>query len=297
MTKDYYKVLGVDRTASSEDIKKAYRKLAQQHHPDRNPGDKSAEDRFKELGEAYEVLKDDQKKANYDRFGDPNGNPFGGNSFSHRQYRHSTSDGPFGFEDIMNAFHFAHRSGHPFGFEDMMHAQRNINVDYVISLEEAFHGKRVTASIQVPGFGNKDLDITVPAGIEHGNKIRFAGAGIRRAQNTQPGDIYVTIKIKPHQIFKRKGQNLYATASINAIDAMLGNTMELRGIDGRMIEITIPPGTQHGNQLRCRGQGFTIQGLELRGDLIVEVHIVVPKNLKPEEENLLRQLKKLQQST
>lgn len=298
MTKDYYKILGIEKGASETDIKKAYRKLAREHHPDANSGNKKSEEKFKEIGEAYDVLKDKERRSNYDLYGDPDGrtgwNPRG------RHYRTDTHE--INLEELLRRATGFGRGGGFDPFEELVRARqtaratpRNINVAYQLSLEEAFTGKQVTATINIPNNGQKKLDVVIPAGIENGSRIRFAGEGVQHHMQTVPGDIYITINIKPHIRFQRMGQTLYTTASVNVIDAILGTRVQFQGIDGKMLSLNIPAGTQHGDQLRLKGQGFSIQGMTNRGDLLVEVHLIVPRTLRAEEEALLRQLKSLQE--
>lgn len=295
MTKDYYKILGVDKKASTDEIKKAYKKLAMQHHPDRG-GDENV---FKEINEAHEILKDNTKRSNYDIYGDPNGQP-GFKSGNNGGWAHRSS-GRVNIEELLRKAGMFHRGrGDPFGGDEdifshvQRHTPKDINVNYEITLEEAFTGKQVSASINLPDQGKKKLDVTIPAGFDTGQRIRFPGAGIKSHPNAQAGDVYITIQVQPHIIFKRAGQNLYTNTTVNVIDAMLGTQTQIKGIDGTMLSLNIPAGTQHGAQFRLRGQGFSIQGMTNRGDLIVTVNLEVPKSLRPEEEALLRQLKTLQ---
>lgn len=290
--KNFYDILGVAETASDEEIKKAYKSLALQHHPDKQGGD---EEKFKEINEAYDTLKDPKKKEEYDqtrRFGA--GNPF----------RRSAQRKPFGESFEMHI--------HSFDLDEMARAFRNhvnseifedfnnihkpprsqhIVLDYHITLEEAFSGKQAITSFIVPGKAKKELKVTIPAGIENGRRIRFAGEGMQHHPNTVPGDVYITVHVKPHARFRREAQNLYSKITISALDAILGTKTEFENIDGKRIVLVIPAGTQPGDILRCRGQGFTIQGLTVRGDLFVEIAVRIPTNLTEEEKALAQKLR------
>lgn len=293
MTKNYYDILGVAKSASTADIKKAYRELAKQHHPDVAGGEGT---KFKEIAEAYEILSNPEKKSNYDNFGDPAGRPnihSGFSGFNTRTTAHGFSfDIDEIFREMRNFRHARSAQGDPF----YSNITRDINVDYAITLEEAFHGKRINATITLPDQEQKQLAVTIPAGIEHNNRIRFVGEGAKSHPNARPSDIYITIKIQPNLSFIRHGQTLHTTVSIDAIDAILGCRAQIRGIDGTILSLQIPAGCQHNEQLRCKGQGFSIQGMSTRGDLIVTVNIIISKNIRPEEEALLRQLKALREN-
>jgi molecular chaperone DnaJ len=342
---DYYAVLGVARTASAEEIKKAYRKLAMQYHPDRNPGNKEAEARFKEINEAYEVLKDEQKRAAYDRFG-------------HAAFEPGMGAGPGGF-DFAGAAAFSDIFDQMFG--DILGGRRgrggpragaDIRRSVEIDLVEAFHGTRMT--FQVPtrvvceacggsgsadrdrgpeicpscggrgkvraqqGFfliertcptcqgagrvvrnpcrvchglgtvaGEKSISVSIPAGIEDGTTIRVAGEGEKGANGAPAGDFYLTVSIRPHPLFQRDGSTVYLRVPVEMTRAALGGEIEVPVIDGSRAKVKIPPGTQHGDQFRLRGKGFSILRSTARGDMIIQIAIEVPRHLTPRQRELL----------
>ena len=264
-----FQILGVPYDATEDQIKLAYRKLAMEHHPDRNKGSKEAEEKFKEVGEAYEKLKDPvQRQMEADRAqGKPQfrDNPFGGGfGFQH---------GPggsfqFDFDDLFAGL----------GVQHPRARQRNadLNVSYAISLEDAFKGKEVALTIQTPGVP-KHIATKIPAGIADGQRIRLAGQGDQTHAFLPPGDLYLIIRVLPHDRFSRIAQNLLAEAEISAFEALLGGELDVEGIDGQLLRVTIHPGTQPGQRFRVEGHGMPQpNGEHLRGDLVVQVHVKVP---------------------
>jgi DnaJ-class molecular chaperone len=276
--KNYYNTLEVTEAASQEDIKKSYRRLAMQFHPDKNPNNPDAERQFKEINEAYETLKDTTKRSEYDSIR---------KSGSSSNYSFRSAD--VHSDPFFRHFSDIHAAMHGFARKQTV----DINIEYAVTLEEAFTGKTVNATFSVPNRGKKTLEVNVPAGIQSGTRIRFAGEGIQTQVGGPAGDVYIIVKVQPHLRFRRDHQNLYSRIAVNAIDAMLGTRMSFLGIDETEISITIPPGVQNGERVRCPGQGFSIVGTHLRGDLFVEVVIEIPKLLTPEEEALARQLQNL----
>lgn len=269
MPRDYYEVLGVPRNASEADIKKAYRKLARQHHPDRNPGNKQAEARFKEVQEAYDVLYDKNKRAVYDRFG------FSAPGESGQGPFRAEGGGPAGFEfqgvnpedleSILGAF------GGGGGFADMFGRRsrgrgrgarppQSVEAEAAIPfLTAALSG---TVSLSVDG---RTIDLRVPAGVEEGKKLRLAGQG------PGGGDLLVRVKIEPHPYFRREGKNVVLEVPISVTEAILGVKVDVPTLDGTHLTVTVPPGTSSGARLRLRGKGIA------GGDQFIEIKIAVPK--------------------
>lgn len=285
---NYYEILGVSETASPDEIKQAYRKLAMQHHPDRNPGDQSAEEKFKKINEAYDTLKDVDKKSSYD-YMRKNGGPRQGNF--HGGFRGGP---PPGFEDF-----FMNGGFGPGGFmdiEELLRRQRpqrnrDINIQYALHLEEAFFGveKELTLNTMT---GQRKVKVKFPAGVDNGMRIRLQGQGDNTQQNLPAGDMYIHVNMHHHPTYRREGQNLRTFVEINAIDAMLGTEKIIQSIDGNDIKLKIPAGVQFGNSLRVQGKGMPIVNSSGRGDLYVDVHISVPSGLTEAQRKLLEKVKK-----
>lgn len=362
-TTDYYRVLGVPEKATSEEIKKAYRKLAKQYHPDANRGDPSAAERFKEVGEAYSVLSDPEKRRQYDQmrrlgafsFGgrrpEPGGRPSSpppggpGESFS---FEDLTGFGGLG--DLFSSlFDRGRRSGE--AARSAGGPQKGRNVEYLveISFEAAVKGEKVSITVPVteecatcsgsgaaPGtrttrcdecrgtgtisfgqgtfavtrpcpacFGrgsvpetpcpscsgtgtvrqNRKIQVTVPAGVDSGSKIRLSGQGERGTGGGPPGDLILTFKVKPHRFFRREGLDIHVTVPVNIVQAALGTTLRVNTVEGKKVQLKIPPGTQSGTRFRIRGMGVRKDGAV--GDQFVEVKVEVPEKLSEEEREAL----------
>ena len=341
--RDYYEVLGVARGASEDDLKRAYRKLAMQFHPDRNQGNPEAEGKFKEVSEAYDVLKDAEKRAAYDRFGHAafeggggGGGPQGGQGFG-------------GFEDMF-ADIFGQFTGR--GQRQPTGRGADLRQEISITLEEAFAGtKKVlkvptsvkceacsgsgaeggTANAQTcptckgsgklrsqqgfflvertchtcSGSGRiiknpckvclgagrvqreRTLNVTIPAGVEDGTRIRLAGEGEAGLRGAGPGDLYVDVGVKPHPLFMREGPNIMVRVPLRMTQAALGGQIEVPSIDGGRTRVTIPAGTQTGENFRLRGKGFSVLRNTARGDMYVQVSVETPQNLTPKQKELL----------
>ncbi|MCS7324702.1 MAG: J domain-containing protein [Anaerolineae bacterium] len=281
--KDYYKILGVDRNADQETIKKAFRKLARQYHPDANPGNKQAEEKFKEINEAYEVLSDPEKRKLYDQMG----NSFyqyqraGGDP---RQYDWSRWSGgatgsfwddelPFA-EFIESIFRGGQTVTQPRDFEQAVE----------LTLEEAYHG--TTRIIQRPGQPN--VEVKIPRGVRTGSKVRVRGLGGRNARG-QVGDLYLVVEIKPHPIYERREDDLYRDIQVDAFTAMLGGEVPVDTLGGRIM-VKVPPGTSSGKLIRVRGRGMPKLDSDSYGDLYLRVMVTVPTDLTSEEKQQLEQM-------
>ena len=297
---DYYATLGVDEDASAKEIKKAYRALAHQYHPDRNAGDTAAEERFKEVQEAYDTLGDTTKRTAYDRarrdpFGGRfEGNPFegfaGGGGGDGRYYRtpdgtyvrvDTTGAGPGGVGGSQDDFVFGGGGGlgsifDQFfggngGGEPTYRGGRDVEATLRLTFDEALVGG--PREFQTPG--GESVRITVPEGVRDGFKIKLAGRGeAAPGGRGEPGDLYVTFRVTPSARFRRDGDDLTTTVSITAVEAMLGTTREVETASGKTVRLTIKPGTQPGARLRVRGQGVASD--RGTGDLYVEVDVSVP---------------------
>jgi len=340
---DYYATLGVQRGASADEMKKAYRKLAMQYHPDRNPGDARAEAKFKELNEAYDVLKDDTKRSAYDRFG-------------HAAFENGGGPQPgagFGFEgglgDIFDQMFGGGRRG-----GERQQTGADLRAEVTIELAEAFSGTK--SNVRVPtrvvcdacsGSGSADknasadtcatcggagrvraqqgfflvertcptcggagrvvrnpcrvcsgagtvprektLSVQIPAGVEDGTRIRLSGEGEAGGRGAAPGDLYVHVAIRPHEIFQRDGANIFCRVPLRMTQAALGSEVEVPTIDGSAAKVKIPPGTQTGDQFRLRSKGFSVLRSTQRGDMYIQVAVETPQNLTRKQRELLEE--------
>ena len=268
---DHYSTLGVDRNAGPDEIKLAYRRMANQHHPDRG-GDKA---KFQEVQAAYDTLSNPEKRQQYDS--------------PHPQFHNGF---PGGFEEMF-AQAFGH--GHPFGDVFGRRAQpvrnRNLNLQTQITLEEAFHGKDMIANITLPSGRDQVLEIKIPAGVSDGTTLRLAGMGDDTVGNMPRGDIHLSVHVMPHPEFQRQGDDLIKSLSVDCIDAMLGKRIQFNTIDGRTLEVNIAPGTQHGQTLAVQGHGMpNISNSYMKGRLLLNINITIPTNLNEHQKQLLRQI-------
>jgi len=316
-SKDYYKTLGVARGASEKDIKSAYRKLARKYHPDVNPGDKQAEDKFKEIGEAYEVLSDPEKRRRYDQFGSSwqrgpasGVHPSWQEVFRQAQRRSPTSSGrrTAGGPNI----DFETAMGGEFGdfFEGLFgrgargtttarpRAGEDLEQEISVSLEEVFNGGSREFVIDVPGpdarMNRERIEVKIPPGIEDGKRLRVAGKGHPGANGGPRGDLYLRIRLRPHSQFERRGNDLATETEVPVWLAALGGEVQVRTLAGSGT-FSIPPETQNGRTFRLRGQGMPIYGraADGRGDLLVKVKVLMPERLTDKERELFDQLRRL----
>ena len=269
---NHYEVLGISPGASQEEIKTAFRKLAKKYHPDLNPGNVEAEEKFKELTSAYEALTNPQKPSS---------------SQGHdAQWGDTIFDHPFG------TFHF---SGNPRQFEDFLRAQaerqrarmpnRHITTSIAVTLEQLFDGCDVDIQMNMPG--EPSYRIHIPKGVHEGQRIRVSGAGSRENPNMPPGDLLVFIKQYAHDRFVREDNNLISEASVDALAAIAGTRIQITGIDGQIIEIPIPAGTQPGEKLRVSGHGMPVYGSNERGDLLISVNVTIPRTIEEHHRAML----------
>jgi curved DNA-binding protein len=285
--KDYYKTLGVERKASEEDIRKAYRKLAMQYHPDRNPNDKQAEERFKEINEAYQVLSDSKKRMHYDRLGSDystwqrRGAP---GDFDWGQYGGFPSGTRVDVDDMDEMFGggFSEFFRTIFGIGNAPTRMQGYQQELVISLEEAYKG--TTRLLQSNG---KEKQVRIPAGVRTGSKVRVAGAGPSGL------DLYLIVDVQDDKRFERRGNDLHTTASVNVFTAILGGEADVETLDGK-IKLNIPAGTQPEQVFRLAGRGMPhVRNSNEKGDLFVRLKVSIPKYLSSKQRELLDEASRL----
>ena len=286
--RDYYEVLGVSKGASDDEIKKAFRKLAIKYHPDKNPGNKEAEEKFKEANEAYSVLSDKTKRSRYDQFGhagvggDGGGNPFGGGfgGFGGNGQSFNFDFGGGGFEDIINAM---------FGGGGFRAARRgrDYRTSITIDFEEAIFGVTKTISIE-----NEQIKLKIPAGIYDGQSIRLGGKGGEApSADGQRGDLYVEVRVRAHKTLTREGELILSEITIPMTDAVLGTEVEVETVDGK-ITMKVPAGTQPGTNFKLSGHGAPRLGTDQRGPHIVTINVEIPKNLNKKQKELIEEFAK-----
>ncbi len=362
-TKDFYEVLGVSESADADEIKKAYRKLAKEYHPDANAGDPEAAERFKEIGEAYSVLSDPEKRKQYDQMrksggfgfgregsrgarGGPRG-PRGADGGFEDSFSFEDLSGLGGLGDIFSSIFDRGRGGRTRTRQRTGAPQSGKNVEYVVEIPFTTAVKGGKISIDVPisedcatcsgtghrtcpecggtgdvsfgqgGFAvnrpcpacmgrgripeapcpscrgsgtvrqNRKIQVRVPPGVETGSKVRLSGRGERGRAGGRPGDLIISFKVKPHRFFRREGLDVHCTVPINVAQATLGTKIRVRTVEGRKVQLKIPPGTQSGTRFRIRGQGVEKDGRV--GDQYVEVKVDVPEELDPEQEEAMKQ--------
>lgn len=282
--RDYYEVLGVKKDASDDEIKKAFRKLAIKYHPDKNPGDKAAEEKFKEANEAYSVLSDKTKRSRYDQFGhagvggDGGGNPFGG-GFNGQSFNFDFG-GAGGFEDILGSIF-----GFGGGFRGARRGQ-DYRTSITIDFEDAIFGTTKTIAIE-----GKQVKLKIPAGIYDGQSIRLNGKGGEApTADGQRGDLYVEIRVRAHKYLTREGELILSEVTIPMVDAVLGTEIDVETVDGK-IRMKVPAGTQPGTNFKLSGHGAPRLGSDQRGPHIVTINVEIPKNLTKKQKELIEEFK------
>ena len=288
--KDYYEILGVSRSASDKEIKAAYRKLARKYHPDVNPGDKAAEDKFKEMAEAFAVLSDKDKRARYDRGGHeafgPDFDPFAG--FDFRTAGFGIGD----LSEILGMF------GADLG--GRRHAPRrgnDLQVEVRIPFRDAVTGTTLDLTLPRRGAGRRPtqdkVKVRIPPGIADGDKVRVPGKGDAGAAGGPAGDAYLVIRVEPHPLFRREGRDVVCEVPIGVTTAVLGGTLDVPTLDGRTT-INVPPGTRSGQRFRLKGRGVPASGRAPAGDLYALIQIHPPKKLDARARELFEELKRLE---
>lgn len=301
MAKNYYETLGVAKNATEKDIRSAYRRLARKHHPDVNPGDSSAEAKFKEINEAYQVLSDADSRKKYDRFGEnwrhadqmhgggqgSGASPF--TFFTNARTRRSGSTGFSAFTDVDGLGDFSNLFD---GFADArwgarrQAAPRRLDVPVTVTLEEAFTGS--TRTVQHPG--GKRLEVRIPAGVESGARIHVD------PKRDGVGEFYLVVTVAPHAVFERAGDDVRFAARVPLLDAVLGGETQAPTLEGKSVAVRIPPGTQNGRTIRLRGKGMPKRGGSGHGDMLVTVMAVLPVELTEEQRELFERLRDAEHS-
>ena len=292
--KDYYKTLGVPRSASPGDIKAAYRRLARRYHPDVNPDDATAEARFKEINEAHEVLSDPEKRQPYDRFGS--------------NWRRTGSFDEAFRRSGVRADGFGDRFGGGSGFSDFFDAlfggrartqrppQANVEESVQVTLREVLAGGRRALTMRVPApdgsARQRRIDVAIPPGVRDGQRLRVAGEGAVRPDGTR-GDLFLRIRLEDTPEFERQGDDLTTEVAIGLTEAVLGTHVQVPTPSGSPLTVRVPPETQHGGRLRLRGQGLPRAGGNERGDMFVRVLVRLPRNLSERERELFLELARI----
>lgn len=314
MSKDYYKTLGVSKGASAEEIQKAYRNLARKYHPDLNPDDKTAKQKFQDVQQAYETLNDPKKKQMYDQFGSdyeqmgggpgggfPGGNPFGGGGgqvppgFEQMFGGGGGGAGGITLEELMKQFGMGGGGGFEGSGGGRKRTRRQQQVpgdDVRHEVEVPFHtavlGGKVSLKLRRPDGKSETIDASIPAGIESGKTIRLRGLGDPSPNGGPAGDLLITVRVADHESFTRQGLDLTVKVPITIAEACLGGKIEVPSPHGT-ITLTIPPGTSSGKRIRAKGQGIHAKD-GTQGDLYAEMQIVVPKKLSTKATELVKEL-------
>lgn len=308
---EYYKILGVSKTATADEIKKAYRKLAMNFHPDKNPNNKEAEEKFKKISEAYAVLSDQKKRQEYDTYGSAG-----------FQQRYSQEDIFRGFDlnDILNQFGFGggsfrsggfrtHNSGvggNPFG-DIFGQAGRGCagggcrpqpvkgedhTYELSVSLEDVLYGAEKNISLRRDN-GAQNISVKVPKGIESGKRLRLTGKGAPSSSGGPSGDLYLKVTVLPHPVFTRDGDDLFMEKKIPFSDACLGTTVEITSLEDKTFKVKVPVGVQQESKLRIKGHGLPAGPIGKRGDIYVKILVQIPKTMNRKQKKAVKELAEL----
>jgi curved DNA-binding protein len=301
MSEDYYKILGVQKSASDEDIKKAYRKLAMKYHPDHTKGDKAAEEKFKKISEAYAVLSDKEKRKEYDTFG--------AEGFRQRFSQEDIFRG-FDFSDIFSdlgfggnffsgrgrgrggGMRFNFGGGSPFGSQTQQQASMkgsDLVYELPLTLKEIATGTEKTISLQLPA-GIEKITVKIPKGMITGKKLRLAGKGSPSPVGGSPGDLFIQAKVLNDPVYRAENYDLYMNHELKLSQAVLGTSISVPTLDGKKLSLKIPPGTKPGTKMRMSGHGLPHMKDRKKGDLYVKIQVNLPKKLSDEQRKLIEEL-------
>ena len=309
---DYYKILGVSIGATSDEVKKAYRKLALKYHPDKNNGSKDYEAKFKEISEAYAVLSDPEKRNQYDTYG---------SSGFHQRYSREDIFRGFDINDILRQFGFGTSGFSSANFRSNNgggSSQHNFNSFFTqnsaaagacgggcsqpvkgqdltyqlsVSLEDVLSGAERQLTLRKNG-KTENVSVKIPKGIEEGKRLRLKGKGGEAPMGGIPGDLYLKVQLEPHELFERRGEDLILTKQISFSEVCLGTKIEVQSLDGKKFVVNVPSGTNGDSRLRIKGQGLPSGPIGDRGDLYVKIGVKVPKKLTDEQKGLIESLKR-----
>ena len=308
---DYYEILGLPKSASQDDIKKAYRKLALKYHPDKNSGNKDYEARFKEISEAYAVLSDPKKKQQYDTYGSAD---------FHQRYSREDIFENFDINEILRQFGFGSSGFSSSSFGNNMggasgrgfssifgHSQsahpgcgggcatpakgHDLTYQLSVSLSDVLYGNEKQITLRTNG-RSENVSVKIPKGIEEGKKLRLKGKGGAAPPGGIPGDLYLKVQVEPHEQYEREGEDLIYHKRIPYSDACLGAKVEVETLDGKKFMVTVPSGTNGDSRLRIKGQGLPSGPIGDRGDLYVKIGVDVPKDLNDEQVSAIETLRK-----
>ena len=298
MSEDYYKILGVDKSATEDDIKKAYRKLAMKYHPDHTKGDKSAEEKFKQVSEAYAVLSDKNKRKQYDEFGSAD---------FHQRFSQEDIFSGFDFGDILKEFgfgaagfsggrrgksRFSFGQGDPFGaYRKQQTAVKGSDLVYELplALKEVATGARKVISFEHKGRSEK-MTVKIPKGMISGKKLRLPGKGEPSPYGGPAGDLFVVAKLIPDPVYSVDDHDLIIRREIKLSDSILGTRIAVPTLDGKSLNLKIPPATKHKTKMRLAGHGLPRMKGQGKGDLFVIVDVEIPKTLSADQESAVREL-------
>ncbi len=305
MSKDYYNLLGVSRNASADEIKKAYRGLALKYHPDRNSGDRAAEEKFKEINEAYAVLSDAEKRRQYDMFGSTEFHQRFSREDIFRGFDFSSVFKEFDFGDFFSQAFSAGKGGdfHQFRYDfggpqfgrdyqfnrDIKQKGKDIVLELPVSLVEVYHGGEKIVSFKRGGRTER-VSVKIPPGIEDGKKLRISGKGEPGLHGGAPGNLYLKVKIEQHSLFKREGANIVLDREIPFSSAVLGQQINVPALDGRNLSVLVPAGTQNNTSLRLKGFGLPFPDSSGRGDQYVRIIVKVPGKVTGKQKKVIEEL-------